>query len=171
MPRNQITIDGLDALKKEGKQLSMALSRTIAHYCADKLTEAAKKTLRDYYADYDPIEYSRYNKVHPGERTFQLINSAQRIYDNSNRFACQGGVRFAYETLHYPNKGADPLKTTESFWDGWHGGWCPMRSYVPGLALRKYGKRLVKDICHGAIGSSLIADAASSAGLSLISLG
>lgn len=170
MAKAKIKVEGMQELKEEFTRLGKSLSRTIAHYTADQLTEQANRVLADYYADYDPIEYSRYNYEHPGERTFQLLNSAKRYYNGNNHLVCEGGVRFAYETLYYPNKGADPLKTTQSFWDGSHGGWCDMKSYVPGQAMRKYGRRLVNDICHGSVGKGLIAEAVSSANLSLLNI-
>lgn len=160
-------IKNTNALKQDFDNLARSLSRTIAHYTADKLTEKAKEVLAYYYADYDPIEYSRYNNH---ERTFQLLNkSAVRTYDNHDRYACIGGVRFAPENLYYPNKGASPLKTINSFLDGWHGGVVPMQTGpAAGWILRQSQKEIVKDICNGEVGVSLVAQAAADAGLQII---
>lgn len=163
----RVELEGEQKLQGEFRRLGESLSSTIAHYAADRLTEQANKVLADYYADYDPIEYSRYNH---GRRTEQLLNSAKRYYNGNYHLVCEGGVRFAYETLHYPNKGADSYKTTASFWDGSHGGWCPMR-YEPGVYLKAFNKKLLRSICHGSVGRDLVATACNNANLRILSLG
>lgn len=165
----EMKILGLDKVVADSRELARSLSRTIAHYATEKLTEKAKETLAVYYEDYDPLEYSWYNN---NERTYQLLNnSAKRFYDNSSRFACIGGVRITSEDLFYPNKGADASKTVDSFLSGWHGGWCEMQNgYKPRRVIKDYARELVKNICT--IDSNVLIDQAfSSAKLSVLKRG
>ena len=161
---------GLDKIRADSKKLAESLSREVAHYAAEELYKKAQEVLQIYYDDYDPIEYSRYNG---GERTFQLRNkSAHKIYDNSNRVCCKGGVEINSDDLYYPNKGADPTKTVDSFLDGWHGGWCEMQGgYVPRIRMENYGKSLLKKICGTKTGDELIDKAIISANLTILKRG